>query len=156
MQFLPGMPFSLAIDGLSATMLVTLGVILAAVLIFAAGDIGSSARFYVLMLVFAAAMAITVTATNIVTLLVRWEIMGAMSYALIAYYWHDPGKASSGVVAFLTTRAGDLGLYLAAGAAFANGQTDLGGLSGDLVAAGIVIAALGKSAQLPFSFWLSR
>ncbi len=156
MPLLQGMPFSLAVDGLSLTMLVTLAVILAAVLMFAAGDIGPQTRFYVLMVVFAAAMAITVTATNIVTLLVGWEIMGAMSYALIAYWWREPRKATSGAVAFLTTRAGDLGLYLAAGAAFANGQTDLSGLSGDLVAVGIVIAALGKSAQLPFSFWLSR
>ncbi|MCE7010753.1 NADH-quinone oxidoreductase subunit L [Kibdelosporangium philippinense] len=149
-------PFSFAVDGLSATMLVTLAVILVAVLVFAAADIGASLRFYVLMLVFAVAMAITVTATNIVTLLVGWEIMGAMSYALIAFWWREPRRATSGAIAFLTTRAGDLGLYLAAGAAFANGQTDLSGLSGDLVAAGIVIAALGKSAQLPFSFWLSR
>nr|CTQ89692.1 NADH-ubiquinone oxidoreductase chain L (EC 1.6.5.3) [Kibdelosporangium sp. MJ126-NF4] len=156
MPFVQDMPFSLAIDGLSAWMLVTVAVILAAVLVFAAGDIGPEPRFYVLMLVFAAAMAVTVTATNIVTLLIGWEVMGAMSYALIAYWWHEPRRASSGAVAFLTTRAGDLGLYLAAGAAFAQGTTDLTGLHGDLVAAGIVLAALGKSAQLPFSFWLSR
>ncbi|MCH0570496.1 NADH-quinone oxidoreductase subunit L, partial [Streptomyces sp. MUM 136J] len=57
-----------------------------------------------------------------------------------------------------------LGLYLAAGAALAGGD---GSLSLDalphaappwlhVITAGVVAAALGKSAQLPFSFWLSR
>jgi NADH-quinone oxidoreductase subunit L len=162
-----GLPIGLAVDGLSAVMVVTVAVVLLAVLVYAAGDFGRAeahSRFYGLMLVFAGAMLITVTATNLVTLLLAWEVMGAMSYALIAFWWRDTDRAASGMVAFLTTRAGDVGLYLAAGAALAGGalELDLGGLAGlpdgwrDAVAAGVVLAALGKSAQLPFSFWLSR
>ncbi|MFD0541351.1 hypothetical protein ACFQY7_53565 [Actinomadura luteofluorescens] len=37
MTFLPGWPGGLAVDGLSAVLLVTLGTVLAAVLVFAAG-----------------------------------------------------------------------------------------------------------------------
>jgi len=55
-------------------------------------------------------------------------------------------------------------LYLAAGAALAGGvgTLSLAALSGArgpwlaVVTAGLVLAAIGKSAQLPFSFWLSR
>ncbi|NED57523.1 NADH-quinone oxidoreductase subunit L, partial [Micromonospora aurantiaca] len=72
----------LAVDGLSAVLLVTLAVVLAAVLAFAAGE-RYRARFYGLMLLFAAAMAVTVTATDLLMLLMGWEVMGAMSYALI-------------------------------------------------------------------------
>lgn len=61
-------------------------------------------------------------------------------------------------------RGADLGLYLAAGAALAGGvgSLTLAGLPRAtqpwlaLLTAGIVLAAVGKSAQLPFSFWLSR
>ncbi|WP_157246218.1 NADH-quinone oxidoreductase subunit L [Nonomuraea typhae] len=154
-----------AVDGLSAVMVVTVAAVALAVLVFAAGEL-REARFYGLMLVFVGAMLATVTATELTVLLMGWEVMGAMSYALIGYWWRDDDRVTSAGVAFLTTRAGDLGLYVAAGAALAAGGRGQGlwldGLAGlpapwrDLVAAGVVLAALGKSAQLPFSFWLSR
>ncbi|NED59226.1 NADH-quinone oxidoreductase subunit L, partial [Micromonospora aurantiaca] len=66
-------------------------------------------------------------------------------------------------VAFLTTRAADMGLYAAAGFALAGAHSlRLDALAHadapwrDLIAAGLVVSALGKSAQLPFSFWLAR
>ncbi|MBT2226883.1 NADH-quinone oxidoreductase subunit L [Nonomuraea sp. NEAU-A123] len=160
----------LAVDGLSAAMVVTVAGVALAVLVFAAGEL-REARFFGLMLIFVGAMLLTVTATDLVLLLMGWEVMGAMSYALIGYWWHDGERVRSATIAFVTTRAGDLGLYFAAGAAFAgalaatgngNGAFALAVLSGDpapwrdLIAAGIVVAALGKSAQVPFSFWLSR
>ena len=151
-----------AVDGLSAVLLVTLAAVLAAVLLFAAGE-RYGARFHGLMLLFAAAMAVTVTATDLLMLLMGWEVMGAMSYALIAYVWPDADRVRSAGVAFLTTRAADMGLYAAAGFALAGaGSLRLDALARadgpwrDLVAAGIVVSALGKSAQLPFSFWLAR
>jgi NADH-quinone oxidoreductase subunit L len=164
---LDGLPIGLAVDGLSAVLVVTVTVVLVAVLTYAAGEFGpdeARARFHGLMLVFAAAMLVTVTATNLVTLLMAWEVMGAMSYALIGFWWREPDRPRSGMVAFLTTRTADVGLYVAAGAALAAGVPGLGlaGLPGaaggwrDVIAAGVVLAAVGKSAQLPFSFWLSR
>lgn len=161
---LEGIAFGLAVDGLSAVMVLTVAAVLVAVLVFAAGDIGRQARFFGLMLLFAGAMLVTVTATTMASLLMAWEVMGATSYALIAYWWRDEHRVESGNIAFLTTRAADLGLYLAAGAMLAGGAgglalADLPQLTSgwrDVAAAGIVLAALGKSAQLPFSFWLSR
>ncbi|CAM4341180.1 proton-conducting transporter membrane subunit [Nocardia ninae] len=165
--FLSGIPVELRVDGLSAVMIVTVAAIVTAVLVFAAGDLGAReprARFHGLVLMFASAMLATVTAQTLVTLLMAWELMGAASYALIGFHWREEQRAASGLVAFLTTRTGDLGMYLAAGAALAGGAgaLELGALAGldsgwrDAAAAGIVLAALGKSAQLPFSFWLSR
>ncbi|TSD93777.1 NADH-quinone oxidoreductase subunit L [Skermania sp. ID1734] len=165
--FLAGVAVVLRVDGLSVVMIVTVAVVVVAVLVFAAGDLGrdaARARFFGLMLIFAAAMLATVTAATLVELLMAWELMGAASYALIGFRWADADRAASGLAAFLTTRTGDVGLYLAAGAAVAGGAgslrlVDLPGLEGrwrDVAAAGIVVAALGKSAQLPFSFWLSR
>lgn len=162
--FLAGAPFALAVDTLSALMLVTVASVTLLVLIFSAGDVRSSqARFHGLMLLFAAAVAVTATATTVPTLLLAWEVMGATSYALIGFSWRDDPRVSAGAVAFLTTRAGDLGLYAAGAAALAGGAglalADLPAADGvwlHVAAAGVLVAALGKAAQLPFSFWLSR
>ncbi|GAA4902995.1 proton-conducting transporter membrane subunit [Streptomonospora salina] len=164
---LAGIPAELAVDGLSAVMVVVIPAIVLAVVLFSVGDMGedpSRARFHGLLLVFASAMLATVTATGILPLLAGWEVMGAASYALIGFWWTDRDRVRSATLAFLTTRTADLGLYLAAGAALAGGAaalelTALAGLGGgwrDAAVAGAIVAALGKSAQLPFSFWLSR
>ncbi|MBB4919360.1 proton-conducting transporter transmembrane domain-containing protein [Streptosporangium saharense] len=162
-----GLRAGLAVDGLSSVLVVTVCAVAAAILVFAAGDTGevrrARARFFGLMLLFTAAMLVTVTATDLALLLAGWEVMGAMSYALIGFVWRDGSAVRSAEVAFVTTRAGDVGLYVAAGCALAGtGSLELAGLADgarpwrDLVAAGVVAAALGKSAQLPLSFWLSR
>jgi NADH:ubiquinone oxidoreductase subunit 5 (subunit L)/multisubunit Na+/H+ antiporter MnhA subunit len=162
---LAGIRAGLAVDGLSALLVVTVAGVALAVLGFAAGEPElRTARFVGLVLVFVAAMLATVTATTLPVLLMGWEVMGAMSWALIAYHWREPVAVRAAHTAFLTTRLADLGLYLAAGAALAGGvgSLALAELPGaatpwlHVVAAGVVVAALGKSAQLPFSFWLAR
>ncbi len=160
-----GIRAGLAVDGLSALMVLTVAAATVAVLVFAAGEAElRTARFTGFVLLFAGAMLVTVTATTLAVLLMAWEVMGAMSWALVGYHWRDRATIGAAHTAFLTTRLADLGLYLAAGAALAGG---VGSLALDelpaaanpwrqLLVAGLVLAALGKSAQLPFSFWLSR
>ncbi len=163
--FLLGIPAELAVDGLSTVLVLTVTIVTLAVLLVSLGEFGpheARARFHGLMLLFAGAMLLTVTATNLGILLVSWEIMGATSYALIGYWWREPFRMRAAFSAFVTTRGADLGLYLAAGAALAGA----GSLSFDqlpdassgwrsAITAGVALAALGKSAQLPFSYWLS-
>ncbi|RPF28277.1 proton-conducting transporter membrane subunit [Georgenia muralis] len=160
-----GGELALAVDGLSAVLVVGVAVVAAAVMVFAVADTARSsarARFFGYLLLFTAAMLATVTATTLPTLLLAWEVMGATSYALIGFHWYQAGKVAAGTTAFLATRAGDLGLYVAAGAALAGtGSLELTSLATvpggwrDVAAAGVLLAALGKSAQLPFSAWLS-
>jgi len=164
--FLAGADVGLAVDGLSAVMVVTVAAVTLLVLLFSGADLRpgqARARFFGLMLVFTGAMLVTVTATNLLTLLFAWELMGAMSYALIGFWWREPDRVRSANNAFLVTRTADLGQYVAAGAALAGaGSLAFAALPGassgwrDVVAAGLIVSALGKSAQLPFSFWLSR
>ncbi|WP_338596834.1 proton-conducting transporter membrane subunit [Saccharopolyspora sp. SCSIO 74807] len=162
-----GIDAGLAVDGLSAILVVTVAAVTVAVLVFAAGEpelAAARGRFTGLMLVFSGAMLVTVTATGMAVLLMGWELMGATSWALIGFWWRDTRRMRAANVAFLTTRAADLGLYLASGAALAGGigslalsaLPDAGPGWRDVVTAGVVLAALGKSAQVPFHFWLSR
>ncbi|MGN6782264.1 MAG: proton-conducting transporter transmembrane domain-containing protein [Marmoricola sp.] len=169
--YLAGATVQLDVGGLAALFAPTVAAIPLLVLDFSAADLGSDpaaaggspARFHGLMLLFASAALLTVVAGTLPTLLLAWEVMGATSYALIGFRWRDPHRVSSGLVAFVTTRTADLGLYVAVGAALAGGAgmalSDLDQASSgwrDVIAAGVAVAALGKAAQLPFSFWLSR
>lgn len=163
-SFVAGAQFALAVDTLAAVVVPAVAVVTFMVLVFAVGDIREAAgRFHGLMLLFASAAVLTATAATLPALLLAWEVMGAASYALIGFWWRDEFRVSAGLTAFVTTRTADLGLYLAAGAALAGGAgLTLAGLPNantgwrNVIAAGVLVAALGKAAQLPFSFWLSR
>jgi NADH:ubiquinone oxidoreductase subunit 5 (subunit L)/multisubunit Na+/H+ antiporter MnhA subunit len=118
-------------------------------------------RLVGLLVAFVGSMELLVVASDLLTLLIGWELVGALSWALISHEWRDADRPASAAHAFNATRFGDLGLFLAAGAALAGvGSFDyaaLGRLQGgwlDLLVAGIVLAAAAKSAQLPFSPWL--
>ena len=161
--FMAGSDLALGVDALSALVVPTVAVVTLVVLVFSTGEIRESqARFHGLMLLFASGALLTATAETLPALLFAWELMGATSYALIGFWWRDDRRVSAGLVAFVTTRTADVGLYVAAGAALAGGAglalADLPASSDGwrhVVAAGVLVAALGKAAQLPFSFWLS-
>ncbi|WP_298990005.1 proton-conducting transporter membrane subunit [uncultured Pseudokineococcus sp.] len=171
--FLAGAPLGLSVDGLSAVVVPAVAAVVLLVLVFAWADVREGrARFAGLMLLFTAAVSLTATATTLPALLLAWEVMGAASYALVGFWWREDRRVSAGTTAFVTTRAGDLGLYVALAGAVGGGLLGGGSSTGmglaladlaalppgwrDVVAAGVLVAALGKAAQLPFSWWLSR
>ncbi len=162
--FLRGGPFVLGVDGLSLALGATVGVVAVCVLLASATQVERRrARLAGGLLVFVAAVLLTLAARGLVPLLVGWELMGAASYALIAHDLRDGRAVGSATTALLTTRSLDVGLYVAAGAAYAGGSSldlaalpDLTGAPLHLAALGVAAAALGKAAQLPVSFWLSR
>jgi NADH-quinone oxidoreductase subunit L len=162
--FLLGLPWRLAIDGLSLALGITVCVVTVCVLLAVPSQVDERrGRLSGFLLLFLAAVLLTLLARDLLSLLVGWELMGAASYVLIA---HAPGSrraVDSATTALLTTRALDLGLYAAAGAALAGAGTlgfdalpNLSGWPLHLAALGVLAAALGKAAQLPVSFWLSR
>jgi hypothetical protein len=91
----PGGDLRLAVDGLSAVLVVLVAAVGLLTTVFAAADLpadAARARFCGYFLLFIAAMLTTVTAATLPTLLIAWELMGATSYALIGYRWQEPGK----------------------------------------------------------------
>ncbi|WP_048308195.1 NADH-quinone oxidoreductase subunit L [Halomonas sp. PR-M31] len=118
-------------------------------------------RLIALLVAFVGAMQLLVLANDFLTLLIAWELVGACSWSLISHKWGQKEVPQAAAQAFLVTRFGDLGLYIAAAAVFAGsggfGYADLAALDGGLLSvavAGILLAAAAKSAQLPFSSWL--
>ena len=110
--FLPQLPVVLAVDNLSAVLVVTVAAIALAVLVFTAGTPEQGrARLFGMLLLFTSAMLVTVIAATLTVLLVAWELMGAASYALIGHAWREQHRVNAGFTAFLTTRLADVGLY---------------------------------------------
>ncbi|HSH47195.1 MAG TPA: proton-conducting transporter membrane subunit [Halomonas sp.] len=160
-----GLELKLALSALSAAVAITVPGVALAVVVFAAAheERRGLARLVGLMLVFCGAMELAVTANDLLSLLIGWEIMGLCSWALIGHHWRDGANPASGRYAFVTTRLGDLGLYLALMATWSEaGALDyaaLGRLEGlplALAAFGILIAAGAKAGQGPFAPWLFR
>ncbi len=121
------------------------------------------ARLIGLLLLFTGAMQMVLLAADLLTLLIGWELVGACSWALIAHEWRDPANPRAAQFALVATRLGDLGLFVAAIAAWAGSGSfsyaDLARLDPlhlGLVAGGLSLAAISKSGQLPFSPWLFR
>lgn len=152
----------LAVEGFARVMVVLVPAVAIPVLAYGAATVHEGrARLLVLLVAFVAAMELLVVAADLLTLLIAWELVGAFSWALIGHGWGDAANPQSAAEAFVTTRVGDLGLYLAAGMALAAtggfAFADLAGMSGvqqHLLAAGVLLAVAAKSAQLPFSPWL--
>ncbi len=121
------------------------------------------ARMVGLLTVFTGGMLVVVVADDLVTVLIGWEVIGATSWALIAQDWRDPASPRAGLYAFVVTRTGDLGLFVALMALFAatgsasfEAMAALEGWPLVLVAYGVALSAVSKAGQAPFSPWLFR
>ena len=154
-----------ALPPLARAVAITVPAILLAITIFAASheEAPGLPRLVGLMLVFTGGMELVVIAADLVTLLIGWEIVGACSWVLIGHKWQSQAPGLSANFAFVLTRAGDLGLFLAVMATFAAtggaSYDALGVLQGGplvLAAFGILLAAVSKAGQVPFAPWLVR
>ncbi|MGW2569798.1 NADH-quinone oxidoreductase subunit L [Streptomyces sp. NPDC001537] len=122
-------------------------------------------RFFGYLNLFLAAMLLLVLADNYLLLYVGWEGVGLASYLLIGFWQHKPSAATAAKKAFLVNRVGDMGLSIAIMLMFTTFGTfafgpvlshtgDTG--EGKLTAIGLMLllAACGKSAQVPLQSWL--
>ncbi len=130
------------------------------------GDPGYS-RYFAQLNLFVASMLVLVMADSFVLMFIGWEGVGVCSFLLIGFWYHDLANASAGRKAFIVNRVGDVGFLLAMFLTFkVFGSLDIQTVSamaptmlyGSAVLTGIgllyLLAAAGKSAQLPLHVWL--
>lgn len=123
-------------------------------------------RYFMVLSLFLAGMQLVLLAGNGLLAFVGWEMCGVASFLLIGYAWHRPVATGNALYAFVTNRGGDAGFLFALGFAAAwigtfewplvASSAQINVSSARLLALGFVLAALAKSAQLPFSPWISR
>src|SRR6267154_5239346 len=122
-------------------------------------------RFFAYLNLFLAAMLLLVLADNYLGLYVGWEGVGLASYLLIGFWSYKPSAATAAKKAFVVNRVGDLGLAIALMVMFAYiGSISFAGVfsaapqlgEGTVTAIGLLLllAACGKSAQVPLQSWL--
>ena len=129
-------------------------------------------RFFVLLAVFGTGMNLMVLAGSIDVLFAGWELLGISSTLLIGFFHERSNAVKAALRAFITYRICDVGLLTAAVVVHrAVGSGDFERLfagtwphaeclvpasTATVVSLLLVFAAMGKSAQVPFSNWLPR
>ncbi|QIK49769.1 NADH-quinone oxidoreductase subunit L [Gordonia hongkongensis] len=122
-------------------------------------------RFFAYLNLFLAAMLVLVLADNYLGLYLGWEGVGLASYLLIGFWQHKPSAATAAKKAFVVNRVGDIGLAVALMIMFAafgsvaftavfDGASQAGETTLTALGFVLLLAACGKSAQVPLQSWL--
>lgn len=120
-------------------------------------------KFFLYLNLFAASMLMLVLGDNLLITFLGWEGVGACSYLLISFWFHDDANASAGKKAFVTNRVGDFGFMLATFLVFNHiGSIRYADILTSTFATStataitllFLVAAAGKSAQIPLFVWL--
>lgn len=158
------------VDNLAAVLLVVVSLVSGLVHLFSIGYMHGDSRYvryFAVLQLFTAAMLGLVLSDNLLTLYVSWELMGLSSYLLIGHFFEKPSAANASLKAFMTTRIGDVLMFIGIMIIFAQvgslryadifAAVKNGTLAGDWQFwAGLLLfgGAMGKSAQFPLHVWL--
>nr|YP_009349773.1 NADH dehydrogenase subunit 5 [Pseudokuzicus pieli]AQM39818.1 NADH dehydrogenase subunit 5 [Pseudokuzicus pieli] len=118
-------------------------------------------RFILLVLMFVLSMMFLIISPNLISILLGWDGLGLVSYCLVIYY-QNVKSYSAGMLTALSNRIGDVALLMAIAWMLNFGSWNyiyyLDVMKNSLVMSVmtglVVLAAMTKSAQIPFSSWL--
>lgn len=120
-------------------------------------------KFFLYLNLFAASMLMLVLGDNLLITFLGWEGVGACSYLLISFWFEEDANASAGKKAFVTNRVGDFGFMLGTFLIFNHiGSiryadvltTQMSAGTATVIVLLFLVAAAGKSAQIPLFVWL--
>ena len=159
---------SMALDPIAAVTLLVVTVVGCCVQVYSFGYMHGEKRegwYFGVLSLFTSAMLVLVLSSDLLLTFMAWEMMGLCSYLLIGFWFEQEAPRKASQKAFLTTRVGDMGFLLALFVIFAtigefSYEEILGSSSGwpttalAIAGGGLVLAAMGKSAQIPLHVWL--
>lgn len=118
-------------------------------------------RFIILVLIFVLSMIMLIISPNLIRILLGWDGLGLISYCLVIYFQNEK-SFNAGMLTALSNRIGDVALLIAIAWILNYGGWNyifyveyikndvliiiIGGL--------VILAAITKRAQIPFSSWL--
>ncbi|MDX1931539.1 MAG: NADH-quinone oxidoreductase subunit L [Capsulimonadales bacterium] len=173
-----GLNLQLAVDPLSALMLLIITGVGSLIHLYSIGYMGHDrgfARYFAYLNLFIFFMLLLVLGANLAMLFVGWEGVGLASYLLIGFWYRRDSASAAANKAFIVNRIGDCALLIALFALYKYfGTLDLYGAKGILTQAGqqfadqngypegavnyvpllLFLGAAGKSAQIPLYTWL--
>nr|QGT77255.1 NADH dehydrogenase subunit 5 [Somanniathelphusa bawangensis] len=155
--------FTLIFDWISLSFLSFVFLISGSVLYYSGSYMGGDKnfnRFMYLVILFVFSMGAMVLSPNLISILLGWDGLGLVSYVLVIYYQNEK-SANAGMLTVLSNRVGDVAILLSIGLMVKLGGwnfffysyylSDVDWLIFKLL---VVLAAMTKSAQIPFSAWL--
>nr|QDH82217.1 NADH dehydrogenase subunit 5 [Parapolybia varia] len=123
-------------------------------LIYMEGDFNIM-RFFFILLMFVLSMIFLIICPNMMGLLLGWDGLGLTSYCLVIYY-QNWNSFNCGMVTVLLNRIGDVGILMMICLLINLGSWNglLYEFNNFLLSLLLLLSAMTKSAQLPFSVWL--
>jgi NADH-quinone oxidoreductase subunit L len=159
---------SLLVDQLSIVFVLLITGVGSLIHIYSIGYMGDDPRrrrFFGYLNLFIAAMLLLVLAADYLVVFIGWEGVGLASYLLIGFWQYKHSAATAAKKAFVVNRVGDMGMSLAvmsmwalfgssSFAAVDRGAEELSSTWATLLGLMLLLAACGKSAQVPLQSWL--
>nr|YP_010999366.1 NADH dehydrogenase subunit 5 [Cricotopus dentatus]WPM93212.1 NADH dehydrogenase subunit 5 [Cricotopus dentatus] len=118
-------------------------------------------RFILLVVMFVFSMMMLIISPNLISILLGWDGLGLVSYCLVIYF-QNVKSYNAGMLTALSNRIGDVALLIAIAWMLNYGSWTYifyieimkNDLSMMIIGSLVVLAAMTKSAQIPFSSWL--
>nr|YP_009741995.1 NADH dehydrogenase subunit 5 [Opisina arenosella]QID76974.1 NADH dehydrogenase subunit 5 [Opisina arenosella] len=118
-------------------------------------------RFIILVLLFVFSMILLIISPNIISIFLGWDGLGLVSYCLVIYY-QNMKSFNAGMLTALSNRIGDVCILMVISWMLNYGGWNyifyLSFMKNDLImmmmSSMVILAAMTKSAQIPFSSWL--
>nr|QGT34992.1 NADH dehydrogenase subunit 5 [Orthonychiurus folsomi] len=126
---------------------------------YMSGDL-NYVRFTWMVYLFVLSMFLLIFSPNMISILLGWDGLGLVSYCLVIYY-QNVKSANAGMLTILMNRVGDVAILLCISWMFNYGGWNFFYLpwmySNEtilIIEVLVILAAMTKSAQIPFSAWL--
>nr|CCI69349.1 NADH dehydrogenase subunit 5 [Metacrangonyx goulmimensis] len=112
-------------------------------------------RFMYILMLFVSSMFLLILSPNLISLLLGWDGLGLSSYILVIYYQNEYA-CNSGMLTMLSNRVGDAMILISICLMYCNNSWSflLETNSSKLLLILMIMGAMTKSAQIPFSAWL--
>nr|ALO76457.1 NADH deshydrogenase subunit 5 [Asthenopholis sp. AST01] len=118
-------------------------------------------RFIMLVSMFVLSMMLLIISPNLISILLGWDGLGLVSYCLVVYY-QNVKSYNAGMITALSNRIGDVALLMAIAWMMNYGSFNYifyvdymsSSVEMNVIVSLVMLAALTKSAQIPFSSWL--
>nr|YP_009050446.1 NADH dehydrogenase subunit 5 [Paraglypturus tonganus (nomen nudum)]AIG22694.1 NADH dehydrogenase subunit 5 [Paraglypturus tonganus (nomen nudum)] len=154
--------FTIIFDWISL-MFLSLVCLISAMVLFYSGEYMKNDknmnRFMYLVIAFVFSMSMMICSPNLISILLGWDGLGLVSYILVIFYQNEK-SANAGMLTILSNRIGDVAILMSIGLMFTLGNWNFmlyAPLITDdniLIKSLVILAAMTKSAQMPFSAWL--
>nr|QGX06879.1 NADH dehydrogenase subunit 5 [Mycalesis francisca] len=155
---------SILLDSMSLMFMMFVSLISASVIMYSKSYMSSELnlnRFIILVLLFVFSMILLIISPNMISIILGWDGLGLVSYCLVIYY-QNIKSYNAGMLTVLSNRIGDVMILMVIAWMMNYGSWNyifyLNFMSNDLcmqfVSLMIILAAMTKSAQIPFSSWL--